>query len=71
MRLSNVMPNLIYEINANTKIQRVIFLMLLLNDIFKLSRDLNIYNYCHIYREANRATNCLIKKGIYNRESII
>ena len=38
---------------------------------WKLSQDLNIYNCCHIYRKANRTTNCLAKKGICNTDSKI
>ena len=41
-------------------------IILLMEDIWRLSQDLNIYNYGHIYREANRTTYCLAKKGIYN-----
>ena len=41
-------------------------IILLMEDIWRLSQDLNIYNCCHIYREANRTTDCLAKKGIYN-----
>ena len=36
----------------------------ILEDIWKLSRDLNIYSCHHVYREANRTADCLIKKGI-------
>ena len=42
-----------------------------MEDIWKLSRDLNIYRCCHIYREANRTTDCLAKKGICNTDSNI
>ena len=42
-----------------------------MEDILKLSRDLNIYQCCHIYREANRRTDCLAKKGICNTDSNI
>ena len=34
-------------------------------DIWRLSHNLNIYN-CYIYREANRTTDCIDKKGIGN-----
>ena len=37
-----------------------------LEDIWRLSPYLNIYNCCHFYKEANRTTNCLVKKGNYN-----
>ena len=33
-------------------------------DIWKLSQDLNIHIYRHIYREANRIADCLTKKGL-------
>ena len=46
-------------------------IMLLMEDIWKLIQDLNIYDCCHIYREANRIAYCLAKKGICNLESII
>ena len=41
-------------------------IILLMEDIWKLSQDLNIYDYYHIYKEANRTINCLTQKGIYN-----
>ena len=47
------------------------FIMLLMEDIWKLSQDLYIYDCCHIYRETNRITYCLAKKCIYNLDSII
>ena len=37
-----------------------------MEDIWRLSQDLNIYNYCHIYRDTNRTTDCLANKDIYN-----
>ena len=37
-----------------------------MEDIWRLSQDLNIYKCGHIYRKANRTTDCLAKKGIYN-----
>lgn len=45
--------------------------MLLMEDIWKLSQDLYIYDCHYIYREANRTTDCLAKKGICNLDSII
>ena len=45
--------------------------MLLMEDIWRLSHNLNIYNCCHIYREANRTTDCLVEKGIYMTNSNI
>ena len=47
------------------------FIMLLMEDIWKLSQNLYIYGCCHIYRETNRITYCLANKGIYNLDSII
>ena len=41
-------------------------IILLMEDIWRLFQGLNIYNCCHIYREVNRRTDCLAKKGIYN-----
>ena len=38
--------------------------MLLMEDIWKLSQELNIYDCRHVYREANRTVDCLPKKGI-------
>ena len=38
--------------------------MLLIEDIWKFSQDLNIYDCRHVYREANKIANCLAKKGI-------
>ena len=35
-----------------------------MEDIWKLSRDLNIHSCYHVYKEANRTTDCLAKKGI-------
>ena len=32
----------------------------------EFSQDLNICNYCHIYRKAIRTTDYLAMKGIYN-----
>ena len=37
-------------------------ILLLLEDIWKLSQDLNIHIYRHIYREANRIADCQTKK---------
>ena len=46
-------------------------IILLMEDIWGLAHNLNIYNCCHIYREANRTTDCLAKKGICNTNSVI
>ena len=35
-----------------------------MEDIWKLSYNMNIYDCKHAYREANRTVNCLAKKGI-------
>ena len=40
------------------------FIMLLMEDILKLYQGLHIYECRHVYREANRTTDCLAKKGI-------
>lgn len=44
---------------------------LLMEDIRKLTQDLDIFNYRHIYREANQTTDYLTKKDICNIEPII
>ena len=41
-------------------------IMLLMDDIWKLYRDLYIYDWHYIYRETNKAVDFLTKKGIYN-----
>ena len=35
-----------------------------MEDILKLSEDLNIYSCHHVYREANRTVDCIAKKDI-------
>ena len=35
-----------------------------MEDIWKLSYDMNIYECRHVYREANKTINCLAKKCI-------
>ena len=40
-----------------------------MEDIWKLSHGLNIYECRHVYREANRTADCLAKKGIGNLDS--
>ena len=42
------------------------YIILLMEDIWKLSRDLYIYDYHHIYRETNKIVDYLAKKCIYN-----
>ena len=37
-----------------------------MEDIWRLSQDLNIYNCDNIYREPNIIADSLAKKGIYN-----
>lgn len=37
-------------------------IMLLMEDIWKLTHDLNIHNCHHIYRKTNRIAYCLVKK---------
>ena len=46
-------------------------IMLLIEDIWKLSQDLYIYNCYYIYNEANRIIDCLVMKSICNLELII
>ena len=43
----------------------------LMEDIWGLAQNLNIYNCCNIYRKANRITYCLVKKGICNTNLVI
>ena len=47
------------------------FIMLLMEDIWKLFQDINIYNCCYIYKETNKIIDCLTKKCICNIESTI
>ena len=42
-----------------------------MEDIWGLAQDLNIFNCCHSYMEANRITDYLAKKGICNTNSVI
>ena len=42
-----------------------------MEDIWRLVQNLNIYKCCHIYRKANRTTDCLTKKGICITDSNI
>ena len=35
-----------------------------MEDILKLSEDLNIYSHHHVYKEVNRIVNCIAKKDI-------
>ena len=45
--------------------------MLLMEDIRRLSHNLNVFNCCHIYREENRTIDCLANKGGYSTNSNI
>lgn len=42
-----------------------------MEDIWKITQDLNIYSCWYIYRETNRTTDCLSKKGISVKDYII
>ena len=42
------------------------FIMLLIENIWKLSQDLCIYDCCRIYRETNKTINYFTKKCICN-----
>ena len=46
-------------------------IILLMEDIWKLSYDLYINDCSYIYKEINRIIDCLAKKNICNLESII
>ena len=46
-------------------------IILLMEDVWSLSRNLNIYCCCHIYWEANRSADCLAKNGIFITDSYI
>ena len=47
-------------------------IILLMEDIYKKSSlSLNIYECYHVYKETNRTSNCLAKKGISILESNI
>ena len=48
----------------NKRISVPCCIKILMEDIWKLSRDLDIYSCHHVYREANRTIDCLAKKGI-------
>ena len=40
------------------------FIRLLMEDIWKLSQNFIIYDCHHVFEEANRTVDCLVKKGI-------
>ena len=46
-------------------------IIILMEDIWRLTQYLNIYNCCHNYREGNLTTNYLTKKDICNTHSNI
>ena len=48
----------------NKKINTPSSNMLLMEVIWKLSQELNIYDCRHVYKEANKTTDCLAKKRI-------
>ena len=41
-------------------------ILLLMEDIWNLAQDLNIFVCRHVYRESNRTADCLSKKGLRN-----
>ena len=49
---------------SNKMISASCSIRILMEDIWKLSKELNIYTCPYIYREANRTTYCISKKGI-------
>ena len=55
----------------NKKINIPISIMLLMEDIWKLAQDLNIYICQHVYQEANITVDCLANKGISILESSV
>ena len=55
----------------NRRIEIPSSIMLLMEDIWKLSQGLHIYDCRHVYREANRTADRLAKKGIGILESSI
>ena len=48
--------------NYNKKSNIPSFIMLLMENIWKITQDVNVFICHHIYKEANRITNCFIKK---------
>ena len=46
-------------------------IILLMEDIWGLVQDLNIFNCCYIYRKANKTTDYLANKCICNTNSVI
>ena len=55
----------------NNKINIPSSILLLIDDIGKLSHDLNIYVCQHVYREMNRIIDCLAKKKLNNLDSSV
>ena len=37
-------------------------IILLMEDVWRLVHNLNIYNYYHVYQDADKTTDCLTKK---------
>ena len=48
----------------NKRISVSCSIRILMEDILKLSEDLNIYSHHHVYKEVNRIVNCIAKKDI-------
>ena len=55
--------------NKNINIPNSI--LLLMEDIWKLFQDLNIYVCRHVYREANKIVDCVAKKGFSILDSTV
>ena len=55
----------------NRKINIHVSIMLLMENIWKLAHDLDIYICRHVYKEENRTANCLAKKRISILESSV
>ena len=48
----------------NKKINIPSSILLLMDDIWNLSHGLNIYVYCHVYKEGNKIVVCLAKRRL-------
>lgn len=46
-------------------------IMLLMEHIWRVGENLNIFKCCHVYKGEHRTTNCLAKKGICITDSHI
>ena len=53
----------------NKKINIYSFILLLIEDIWNLSQDLNTYVCRHVYRECYRTADYLVKKGLNSLNS--